>query len=210
MDQPDVDQLVDHFVERINRAARQRIREEDLPVHLRQGGARYGLYYSWRIQPFAHVTWIEPLEEKIGIQFPPSYRSLVTRYVFPAFQAPPLLLLGNTGHALYSEMAYALFRDRALSGELLNHGFVQIARPSEGDYDPICLDMRGEPLHGEYPLVRLNHAAVLQGFISADIRDVAPTFRDYIVDFLQTPDLAPVAETLPSPVVEVPRRKEVN
>src|SRR5436190_707952 len=99
-----VDGLIDQFVHKVNRTPRPRIREEDIPLPLRQGGAQFGLYYEWQIQPFSHVTWIEPLEAQLPAPLPPSFRSLVTRYIFPAFEASPLLLLANTGQALYNEM----------------------------------------------------------------------------------------------------------
>ena len=83
------DALIDAFVRKINRSPRRRIREEDIPERLREGGAEFGLYYDWTIQRFDHINWIEPLEARLPAPLPPAYRSLVTRYIFPAFEWPP-------------------------------------------------------------------------------------------------------------------------
>jgi hypothetical protein len=171
-----IDGLIDRFVSHVNRTARQRIREEDLPVELREGGARFGLYYSWTIQPFSPITWIEPIESKLPAPLPPSYRSLVTRYLFPAFHLSPLMLLGNTGHSLYNEFSYAVFKNKALSDPLLRQGYAQFARPSEGDSDPICFDFNRRGPDGECPIVRLSHADVLQGKVAETLEELSPSF----------------------------------
>jgi len=173
MQRHDVDTLVDRFVTTVNRAARQRIREEDIPLQLRRGGARYGLYYSWNIQRFDSITWIETIEKELPARFPPCYRSLVTRYIFPAFELPPLLLLGNTGHALYNEMSYVIFRDQGVSAGLLEGGYLQFARPQLGDSDPVCFDLKRRNADGEYPVVQISYQQALVNQRPTIIREVA-------------------------------------
>jgi hypothetical protein len=184
MENQDVDQLIDRFVSKVNGAVRQRIREEDLPVQLREGGARFGLYYSWNIQRFAHINWIEPLEERLPARLPPSYRSLVTRFIFPAFEVPPLILLGNTGHTLYNEMSYLIVRDKVLTKSLLSHGYVQFARRSSGDYDPVCFDFTRRDAAGECPVVQIDHELALRDGRPPS-HDLAPSFGALIEDFLK-------------------------
>jgi hypothetical protein len=188
-----VDVLVDRFVKAINRAVRQRIREEDIPVQLRRGGARFGLYYSWNIQRFEHIHWIAAVEKKLPKPLPPSYRSLVTRYIFPAFEVPPLILLGNTGHALYNEMSYVIFRGKVVSGSLLAAGFVQFARPNTGDYDPICFDLNRRDSQGECPVVRISYQHALLANKPKVISELSPSFAIFVERFLE---LQPVASTL--------------
>lgn len=179
----DVDQLVDQFVDAVNRMPRRRIREEDIPLGLRQGGAEFGLYYSWTIQKFRYINWIEPLEEKLGCRLPPSYRSLVTRYIFPSFEFSPLLLLANTGQTLYNELGSAIFRDRVLSQALFASGYVQFARPNSGDYDPVCFDINRTAKNGECPIVRIDHELILLRSTAEISEEIAPSFAEMLERF---------------------------
>jgi hypothetical protein len=175
-----IDDLIDRFVEKINRLPRRRIREDDLPADLREGPAEFGLYYHWRIQPFTNTHWISTVESLIPGPLPPSYRSLVTRYIFPAFEAGPLLLMANTGQDLYNEMSLMLVRNKALSFGLLENRLIQFARPVTGEYDPVCFDVNRPSPEGDYPIVRVNHEPLLTGNRPLIIDELAPSFRYFI------------------------------
>lgn len=170
----------------MNRAPRLRIREEDIPVHLREGGARYGLYYSWTIQSFNSVFWIDFLESRLPAPLPPSYRSLVSRYIFPAFEVTPLLLLANTGQDIYHEMTQTMINDRVMSKALLRKGYAQFARPNTGDYDPVCFDLGKRNRQGECPIVRIHHEDILIRSRARIVEEVAPSFQDFVKNYLES------------------------
>jgi hypothetical protein len=174
------DALIDAFVRKINQSPRRRIREEDIPLRLRESGAEFGLYYDWTIQRFDSINWIDPLEARLPAPLPPSYRSLVTRYIFPAFEISPLILLANTGQILYHEMSMTMSLDRVFSKLLLNNGYAQFARPNNGDADPVCFDFRQRDGAGEYPLVRLSHSALLTNGQAQVLAEVAPSFHEFV------------------------------
>ncbi len=182
----DVDLLVDRFVAKVNHLPRRRIREEDIPLALRRGGAQFGLYYSWMIQPFRYVTWIHNLEERIGRKFPPAFRSLITRYIFPSFDFSNIILLANTGQSLYTELTRAIFRDRVLSDTLTANGFVQFARPISGDYDPVCFDFGRQNSEGECPIVRIDHERILYKSKIIIKENLGYSFAERISDFTST------------------------
>jgi hypothetical protein len=75
-----VDELIDVFIRKINRRPRRRIREEDIPHRLREGGAEFGLYYDWTIQRFDPINGIEPLEAILPGVLPPSFYDMVDRF----------------------------------------------------------------------------------------------------------------------------------
>jgi hypothetical protein len=181
----DPDALIDVFVRKINRSPRRRIREEDVPQRLREGGAEFGLYYDWTIRRFDHINWIEPLEVHLPARLPPSYRSLVTRFIFPAFEVPPLVLLANTGQTLYHEMSMGMAHDKALSDALLKSGFAQFARLNSGDSDPVCFDFRQRSAEGEYPIVRISHPLLLSSARAQIDEEIAPSFYEFIDRFLR-------------------------
>lgn len=187
------DTLIDAFVRNINRAPRRRIREEDLPHPLREGGAEFGLYYEWTIQRFDHINWIAPIEATLHRALPPSYRSLVTRYIFPAFEVDSLTLLANTGRTLYNEMSMAMLHDKALSYTLIQNGYAQFARPGTGDSDPVCFDFTRSAASGECPIVRVNHHDLVATSTITVMQEIAPSFARFIDKFLdQTPQTVPV------------------
>jgi hypothetical protein len=187
----DVHELIDKFVEKVNQSSRKRIREEDLPPGLRQGKPEFGLYYDWRIQKSGRIDWIDPLESKLPTALPPSYRSFVTRYLFPAFEADSLILLANTGQVLYHEMRLAIFRDTVLAQVLVKNGFIQFARPGNGHYDPVCFDTKRCIRDGEYPIVRIDYAEILRRSAIKVTEHIAPSFTEFANRYLQTPSDRP-------------------
>ena len=183
------DELIDAFVRKINRLPRRRIREEDIPLRLRESGAEFGLYYDWTIQRFDRINWIEPLETRLPAPLPPSYRSLVTRYIFPAFEIAPVILLANTGQILYHEMSMTMSHDKVFSDLLLSKGYAQFARPDNGDSDPICFDFHQRNPDGEYPLVRLSHNELLANGQALTLEEIAPSFHEFADRFVRTEPL---------------------
>ena len=181
----DTDALIDAFVRKINRSPRRRIREEDVPRRLREGEAEFGLYYDWTIQSFEHINWIKPLEARLPAALPPSYRSLVTRYLFPAFEISQVMLLANTGQTLYHEMSMAMTRDKVLSEVLLMNGYAHFARPSTGDSDPVCFDFNRRTQDGECPIVRISHHAIVSNSLVHVMEEIAPSFYDMVDEYLR-------------------------
>ena len=83
-------------MEHVNRSERERKSVKDLPVWLRTGPPDNewvpdeDAYYDWQIRKAERTEWIETLEAKLPFPFPPSFRSLVSRYVYPGFLIGPL------------------------------------------------------------------------------------------------------------------------
>jgi hypothetical protein len=178
--------LIDAFVRKINHSPRRRIREEDVPHPLREGGAEFGLYYHWTIQRFDRINWIAPLEEKLPRPLPPSYKSLVNRYIFPAFEIDSLILLANTGQTLYHEMSMAMVHDAVTSRVLLDKGFAQFALPQSADSDPVCFDLNAANAEGECPIVRINHQDIV---VSSKVRvmdKLSPSFTVFVNAYLRS------------------------
>jgi len=181
-----IDELIDAFIRKINSQPRRRIREEDIPHRLREGGAEFGLYYDWTIQRFDHINWIDALERQLPGLLPPAYRSLVTRYLFPAFEIDPLILLANTGQTLYNEMSMAMLHDKVLSETLLKNGYAQFARPITGDSDPVCFDFRRRADDGECPVVRISHHTLVFNSLIEVTEELAPSFYALVDRFVRT------------------------
>jgi hypothetical protein len=114
--------------------------------------------------PFApanNAPRIEEFESKLPARLPASFRSLITRYSFPAFEVKSLALFANLGDDEEEELSNAVFKDKTIAGVTLHAGYIQFARPADGCYDPICFDTNRRSKNREFPVVRLDHEAIL-------------------------------------------------
>jgi hypothetical protein len=121
-----------------------------------------------RIDPSGNIIcrvesapWFEALEASLPKRFPASFRSLLTRYVFPTFDAGGLSFFANTGIDSHDELSVAIFKDRIIADATLKAGYIQFARPESGSYDPVCFDARRATSNREFPIVRLDHEEIL-------------------------------------------------
>jgi hypothetical protein len=158
------DHVIDDFVSRVNVHAHEWLTLEEVPIPLRVpcvgDPAEDRLDETdWRIVPADHAARIDVLEKKLGILFPPSFRSLISRYSFPAFECGPLLLFANTGEPLFWELQDRIVGDPVMSPQLLAAGYLQIGNPQFYDYDPICIEARPAGVEGK--VVELCHESIL-------------------------------------------------
>lgn len=107
------------------------------------------------------APWIADLEAKLAKRLPVSFRSLVTRYSFSAFDAGALSFFSNLGDGSDEELSVAIFRDRAIADVTLKAGYIQFARSADGSYDPICFDANRSSKNREFLIVRLDHEEIL-------------------------------------------------
>lgn len=156
-----IDTLVDRFVKAINQRGLTYHEVEELPEKLRYGPGKFG-GYAWKIKKANDITWVDELEAKLPCRFPPSFRSLITRYTFAAFEVGSIRIFANTGERLYDEMGIAIFRDKHLFPTLYKNGYIEFAKPNDGaNYDPVCFDTNRRTHSREYPIVTLDHEAML-------------------------------------------------
>jgi hypothetical protein len=105
--------------------------------------------------------WLPTFEQNLPFRLPPSYRSLLLRYRFPAFDVGAVTLFGNLDGRSYDDLVVASTRDRVLSSVARANGFIQIGRPESGSYDPVCFDARRRTKTGEARIVQLDHEEIL-------------------------------------------------
>jgi hypothetical protein len=152
---------IDAFVARVNRSPREPLCYDEVPEFLRAGEPvdAEGYWVPWAIRPAPlPCAWIDAFEAKLPGPLPRSYRSLVTRYQFPAFEVGPVRLFASTGGVVNDvwELVRAVFLDAHLSTPLLAAGFVQFGRVG---WDPVCFDLNRRKNHGECPVLQLDHEA---------------------------------------------------
>jgi hypothetical protein len=176
----DVDYLIDRFVDAVNTGIREPVDPENTPPSVFVGEPNEYDNYDWRIKPLAAIDWIEPLEERLGFRIPAVYRSLIARYVFPAFEFGDVFFFGNMpeGTAHY-EFRERLFLDECMSAKLLAAGYLQFANPCETNYDPVCCDMN-RANEADAPIVQIDHEGMLCNDEVVVVCEVAPSLRALI------------------------------
>jgi hypothetical protein len=122
------------------------------------------------------APWVDDLELKLAKRLPRSFSSLVRRYAFPPFEWQSLCFFGNSGSNQEEDLTVAIFRDRAISAATLKTGFMHFSQPAGGSYDPICFDARRPARNREFPIVRLDHEAILITNRTKVVETIAPSF----------------------------------
>jgi hypothetical protein len=173
------DLAIDLFVDRVNRSAREPLPVDEVSEFLRDGPPLSdGWEVSWAIRrPLSLCAWIDAFEARLPGRLPRSYRSLVTRYVFPSFEVGRVRLFANTRAELPEglELIEAVFYDPHLCTPLLAAGLVQFGRAT-GSYDPVCFDLRKRANSGECPIVHVDHEEALIHDRIEVVAELAPSF----------------------------------
>ena len=177
-------ELVDLLVDRRNLMGLESEVPEHVPQRLRVGVISQQGFCHWKIRPSGDIHWIEPFEARLPYQLPPSFRSLITRYVFLPFRIGPITLLGNTGEERYGELCSLKFGDQDLALGLFQHGYLPFAHPIPWNGDPVCFDMKRRDESGEAPIVKVDHEGILCGGRIIVKAEFAPSFVQLISDFL--------------------------
>jgi hypothetical protein len=112
-----------------------------------------------KFQQTEKADWINNFEMKLSKRLPVSFQSLISRYAFDAFEYNGLSFFAN--YDLNENLSIAIFKDRFISEAALQNGFIQFARPEGSSYDPICFDTNISRSGREFPMVQLDHEAIL-------------------------------------------------
>jgi len=173
------DLAIDQFVERVNRSAREPLPVDEVPGFLRAGPPTPGGWeVSWAIRRApSQCAWVDDLEARLPGRLPRSYKSFVTRYLFPPFEVGPVKLFANTGTELPEglELAQAVFHDRHLCAPLLAAGLVQFGRAASS-YDPVCFDLNRRANSGECPVIHVDHEEALVNQRVEVVAELAASF----------------------------------
>ena len=156
------DDKVDAFVSAVNFSPREPHFLSDIPVRCVLSESEWPKVFHWRIVASDDASWLAEVERRLPFPLPPTLRSLVSRYLFPTFDAGTLMFfsVGCDSDRL-REFRWAIQGDRYMSPFLLKNGFVQFARPAGGSYDPVCFDFRGSRRKREPSVVRIDHEEIL-------------------------------------------------
>jgi hypothetical protein len=177
----DLNTLIDSFVYAVNSTPRESMLQEDVPAFLRDGDPDKLGYLRWNICKADFKCLIDAFGQKVARRLPSSYYSFISRYAFPAFQLGPIFFFGNTGDDTKWELSRRIFKDEFMSSRLLQSWYLQIGNPHKYNNDPICFDTKKGT---ECPIVQIDHEEILCNSRIKVIREIAPSFRNFVQDFI--------------------------
>ena len=181
---PDLPLLVDAFVQKINSQPSEPEPVDEVPAFLRANAVTDSLpetlegWTGWQIVRCDNSARIDALQNRTGKPFPPSFQYFLANYSFPAFEFGSLMFFANTGEDTFWELGKRLFQDKHMSPQLLEAGFLQIGNPFFYNYDPVCFDCKSPRI--EKRIVQLDHEATLQHGEMKVVKEVAPSFVDFV------------------------------
>jgi hypothetical protein len=82
--------------------------------------------------------------------FPPLYEKLVLTYRWAEVNLGLYTLLANPPGPDLKRLLEQMRKDPALWGQLIPAGYIQFAKGTEYDYDPVCFDVRERKRNGDY------------------------------------------------------------
>jgi hypothetical protein len=124
--------------------------------------------------------WLAPYEQNLPFRLPPTYRSLLLRYRFPAFEVGTVKLFGSLDGKSDDDLVVASTCDPVLSSVSRAGGFIHIGRPETLHYDPVCFDCRRRAKTGEAAIVRLDHEEILCNDAIRVVETIAPSFLELL------------------------------
>lgn len=171
------DELIDNFVNKLSSNYFKELDDNEVPPYLRVA-AMNEYEYQGKILKKDCTAWIDVLQSKLPFKLPPSYYSLVSRYAFPQFEYGSILLFANTGESVFYELAERVFSDKYLYPTLFANGLIEFGKAGHCAYDPICFDRKLGKM--ECPIVQIDHEEVLINERIKVIKEIAPSFIEFI------------------------------
>lgn len=177
------DAKIDDWVAHVNASHREPLFDDEAPSSVVVGeptGEDYPLW-DWNIKRYSNIDWIEAMQARLPAPFPSSFRSLVSRYIFPEFDFGPLCLLANTPEKIapLHELRSVIEHDEDLARVIIECGYLPFARPATGDFDLVCFDSNANSnaKDDEFSIVRIDHESV---FIHNEIRVTETISRNFL------------------------------
>lgn len=135
------------------------------------------------IEASNETKWTELLVSALPTKYPPSFMSLIGRYIFDQFTAEKITFYSNHGDNTDVDLSTAIFKDKIIFKTTTANGFLHFARPANGSYDPLCFDIRGGNKNKEYPIVRLDHESILQFDRIKIVETLYPSIAEFMAKY---------------------------
>ncbi len=89
------------------------------------------------------------------------------------------MVFANSGQELFYELSQRIFKDKGLFPTLHENGLLQFGLPHEGNYDPVCFDMKRRT-HTDAPIIQVDHEEILLKSRIRVVQEIAPSFLHFV------------------------------
>ena len=83
------------------------------------------------------------------------------------------------GSRFFTNCQTELLKTRESFPPCTKNGFLQFGLPHEGNYDPVCFDMKRRK-RADAPIVQLDHEEILQWSRIRVVKEIAPSFAQFM------------------------------
>lgn len=119
---------------------------------------------------------LEPLYADLPARFPPLFERLTLSYRWAEVELDSYTLVANPPGPDLLRLLKELSRDPAFWEHLRPAGYIQFARGSDIDYDPVCFDIKRRKKNGDCPIVKIDHEEILCNNRVKVVKELAPSF----------------------------------
>jgi hypothetical protein len=176
------DRRVDAFVAAVNSSRRETLFQNEVPPECVISTDDDDV--DWQIAPSNGAAWLPAFEASFPFRLPASFRSLIARYLFPAFEVGPLALYSvgvREPEVTGEELRFAIF-DAIMFPFLVDKGFLRFARLQTWSYDPVCFDFTNSNRKSEPAVVRIDHEEILCNERLRVVETISPAFHELMED----------------------------
>lgn len=124
--------------------------------------------------------WLGALYAKLPARFPPLYEKLVLTYRWAEVDLGHFTLLANPPGPDLSRLLGEICKDPALRELLTPAGYIQFAKGTEYDYDPVCFDIRNRKKDSDCPIVKIDHEGILCNSRIKIVAELASSFEELV------------------------------
>ena len=121
---------------------------------------------------------------QVSGRLPTLFETLALSYRWPEVELGAIRLLPNFPAADLQPLADSMFADPVMNNTLHDEKLVRFGL-SRQNYDPICFDLK-RMSHGDCPIIRLEHEAILTNDRIGESDKLFDSFRDFVVDTIES------------------------
>jgi hypothetical protein len=128
---------------------------------------------------------LDPLYAKLPARLPPLYEKLVLSYRWAQVYLPSFSLLANPPGPDLSCLLKEITKDKGLWESLAPAGYLQFGRGPDGDYDPVCFDLKSRTKRKDYRIVKIDHEEILCNYRVKVVAELAPSFEQLVRETIE-------------------------
>jgi hypothetical protein len=126
------------------------------------------------------ASCLEPLYAQLPGRFPRLYERLVLTFRWAEVDLGAYTLLANPPGPDLARLFNEISKDPGLWESLIPAGYIQFAKGTEYDYDPVCFDLRNRNKNGDCRVVKIDHKQILCNYRIKVVSELAPSFEELV------------------------------